>query len=173
MEQLSEHTYIYKGYGITIYPTDDARNPREYHETDGVTMTCRHGRYTLGDGDVPIPRDRDIIQLPLYLYDHSGLTMSTSPFACPWDSGQVGVIWVKKSSARRMFNWTRLSPRRVERVYDMLRRQVTDYDAYLSGEQYDVTIEDEDGQWVDEIFSVTYSDAKFFAVDVIHSMTGV
>jgi len=55
----------------------------------------------------------------------------------------------------------------------MLRRQVTDYDAYLSGEQYDVTIEDEDGQWVDEIFSVTYSDAKFFAVDVIHSMTGV
>ncbi len=30
--------------------------------------------------------------LPLYLYDHSGITMSTGAFSCPWDSGQVGWI---------------------------------------------------------------------------------
>ena len=28
--------------------------------------------------------------LPLYLFDHSGITMNTSGFSCPWDSGQVG-----------------------------------------------------------------------------------
>lgn len=31
--------------------------------------------------------------LPLYLYDHSGLTMNTCGFSCPWDSGQVGWIY--------------------------------------------------------------------------------
>jgi len=34
--------------------------------------------------------------LPLYLYDHSGITMSTSVFSCPWDSGQVGWIYASK-----------------------------------------------------------------------------
>jgi len=39
--------------------------------------------------------DKYII-LPLYLYDHSGITMSTGPFSCPWDSGQVGWIYAPK-----------------------------------------------------------------------------
>lgn len=30
---------------------------------------------------------------PLYLYNHSGLSISMSPFSCPWDSGQVGWIY--------------------------------------------------------------------------------
>jgi len=39
--------------------------------------------------------DKYII-LPLFLYDHSGITMSTGPFSCPWDSGQVGWIYASK-----------------------------------------------------------------------------
>ena len=31
--------------------------------------------------------------LSLYLYDHSGITMNTTGFSCPWDSGQVGWIY--------------------------------------------------------------------------------
>jgi len=35
--------------------------------------------------------------LPLYLYDHGGITMSTNPFSCPWDDGgQVGWIYASK-----------------------------------------------------------------------------
>ena len=30
---------------------------------------------------------KNLIVLSLYLYDHSGITMSTSRFSCPWDSG--------------------------------------------------------------------------------------
>ena len=37
-----------------------------------------------------------IIILPLYLYDHSGISMKTTPFSCQWDSGQVGWIYVEK-----------------------------------------------------------------------------
>lgn len=37
--------------------------------------------------------------LPLYLYDHSGITMSTTTFSCPWDSGRVGMIFCSHEEA--------------------------------------------------------------------------
>lgn len=36
--------------------------------------------------------NKRIAYLPVYLYDHSGQTISTSPFSCRWDSGQLGYI---------------------------------------------------------------------------------
>ena len=30
--------------------------------------------------------------LPLYAYEHGMITVSTGPFSCPWDSGQVGFV---------------------------------------------------------------------------------
>lgn len=38
------------------------------------------------------------LMLPLYLYDHSGITMNTTGFSCPWDSGQVG--WILRLQGR-------------------------------------------------------------------------
>ena len=38
-----------------------------------------------------------MVILPLYLYDHSGITMNTCGFSCPWDSGQVGWIYADKA----------------------------------------------------------------------------
>ena len=42
----------------------------------------------------------DIISQPLYLYDHSGISISTSSFSCPWDSGQVGFAFVTYAKIR-------------------------------------------------------------------------
>ena len=79
---MSEHTY--KGCTITIHQDDDAESPREYDNLG--TMVCCHGRYNLGDRSVQ-PEDinptlaefgDDMISLPLYLYDHSGITMNTT-----------------------------------------------------------------------------------------------
>lgn len=39
--------------------------------------------------------------LPLYLYDHSGLTMSTNDFGDRWDSGCVGFIYMEKDTAMK------------------------------------------------------------------------
>jgi hypothetical protein len=36
--------------------------------------------------------------LPVYMYDHSGITVSAGPFSCPWDSGQVGFIYVTRET---------------------------------------------------------------------------
>lgn len=45
-----------------------------------------------------------VLMLPLHLYDHSGITMNTTGFHCPWDSGQVGFIYVTLKDAAA--NWS-------------------------------------------------------------------
>lgn len=37
-----------------------------------------------------------VVMLPLNLYDHGGITMSTGSFSCSWDSGKVGWIYATK-----------------------------------------------------------------------------
>lgn len=49
------------------------------------------------DDVLRVVREHYII-LPVYAYVHSGMTISTSPFSCPWDSGQAGFIYVKKGT---------------------------------------------------------------------------
>lgn len=34
-----------------------------------------------------------IAWLPVYMYDHSGITINTTGFSCRWDSGRIGIIY--------------------------------------------------------------------------------
>ena len=108
-------------------------------------MHCWHGRYNLGDPKAPYPKADDIM-LPLYLYDHSGLTISTTPFSCPWDSGKVGLIYVSREKAREEYGVKRLSDKLLSTVLYRLRDEVEEYDRYLRGESYMYVIKDEDGE---------------------------
>lgn len=92
--------------------------------------------------------ESEMVIIPLYLYDHSGITMSTSPFSCKWDSGQVGWIYCTLEGARK--NWqlpdaqwdTKLDGKwtagRTLRqcTEDVLRGEVKTYDQYLRGDVY-------------------------------------
>jgi hypothetical protein len=62
--------------------------------------------------------------------------MSTSPFSCPWDSGQVGFIYVTREKARKEMGWKRLNKARIARVNEILQGEVKTYDQYLTGEVY-------------------------------------
>lgn len=78
--------------------------------------------------------------LPLYLYDHSGITMSTSPFSCRWDSGQVGYIYMSLEDIRKEYNVKRVSKKMREKIATYLTGEVETYDKYLTGEVYGFTI---------------------------------
>ena len=41
----------------------------------------------------------EYVGMPVYAYVHSGATISTSPFSCPWDSGQSGFVYVTREDA--------------------------------------------------------------------------
>lgn len=61
--------------------------------------------------------DKYYIILPLFLYDHSGITMNTSGFNCPWDSGQVGIIYISKKKAKEEFKWILMTKKRKEKSF--------------------------------------------------------
>ena len=83
------------------------------------------------------------IVLPLYLYDHSGITMNTTGFTCRWDSGQVGVIYVTGEKIKREYGKNTKKQR--EKVRQYLINEVGTYDSYLRGEVYGFTLYDNDG----------------------------
>jgi hypothetical protein len=166
-------TEIYKNHTVTIYYDDDAQSPREWDNL-GI-MLCWHRRYCLGDG-LPsrlqkrfsrlnntstitaferwknIHRNHLLI-LPLYLYDHSGLTMRTTPFSCLWDSGQVGWIYATYATLRDEYNTPNVTPDILERATLTLRREVEIYDHYLHGNVYGYVITDAHGNTVDSCWN--------------------
>lgn len=78
------------------------------------------------------------LHLPLYLYDHSGITMRTTPFPCPWDSGQVGFIYVSRKRAAEEWGEDFIDVR----VLACLLAEVEEYDQYLTGDVYEYEIEE-------------------------------
>jgi hypothetical protein len=84
--------------------------------------------------------DENYIILPLYLYDHSGITMNTSGFSCPWDSGQVGYIYVSKEDVRSEWGWKYFTKQRIEKIKRILRTEVEIYDFYLQNRVYGYSV---------------------------------
>ena len=108
------------------------------------TMVCYHRRHMLGDahGFVSMAdaaraeRLREVdgevaLVLPLYLYDHSELTMATKPFSCPFDSGKVGFIYATYNAIRKAYGKQRLSKKLIERARECLVDEVAQYNAEL------------------------------------------
>ena len=84
-----------------------------------------------------IIKEEDVcVILPLYLYDHSGITMSTSPFSCQWDSGQVGWIFVSKKDVRKEYGVKRIDQKLIDKVTEVLVGEVKTYNMYLMGDVY-------------------------------------
>lgn len=98
---------------LKIFVDEHAENPREWENL--AVMVCWHRRYNLGDKHYfkdpddfkKKVKEKDNIILPLYLYDHSGITISTSPFGCQWDSGQVGFIYCSKKRFLKETGYTK------------------------------------------------------------------
>lgn len=127
--------------------TLDPDDPR--HNDNLGKMVCFHGRYSLGDKHnykshdyngweemkSHIVKNEDVLViLPLYLYDHSGITMNTTGFSCPWDSGQVGWIFATKKDIREWYGLQRINKPYIDKVREILLEEVKMYDRYLTGE---------------------------------------
>jgi len=136
-------------YKIKIEQDTDPINPRTDYDNFGE-MICFHRRYILGDEHDYKHEDYDgwnalynalrkeedpaEVVLPLYLYDHSSITISTGPFSCPWDSGQIGFIIARRSKILREFSRKRISPELRDRARQILEGEVKTYDQYLTGD---------------------------------------
>jgi hypothetical protein len=90
------------------------------------------------------------VTLRLFLYDHSGITMSTGAFSCPWDSGQVGLIYITRETVFKEFpSWKYLTKNRIKQVISLLEAEVSEYDNYLTGEVYAFSVTNAEGEVLD------------------------
>ena len=152
-------------FTLSIVQDEDPLNPRTAFDNLGK-MVCFHKRYTLGDKHNIDHSDfngwdemaayitqehRAVIILPLYLYDHSGITLQTTPFSCPWDSGQIGFIYMDRETILREAPGSPkiITPAAKKWAVSSLLSEVKVYDQYLTGDIWGYVIKDEDGETVD------------------------
>lgn len=155
---------------LKVYYDNDAENPREWDNLS--KMVCFHHSYSLGDEhnyrvldyhsweDLKnaIKKDNDVaVILPLYMYDHSGITISTTPFSCPWDSGQIGWVYITKEDIRKEYNIKRVTKKYIEKATKILISEIKVYDDYLRGETYGFVLE-KDGEEIDSCWGFYGSD---------------
>lgn len=88
--------------------------------------------------------------LPVFMYDHSGITISTGPFSCPWDSGQVGFIYVTKQN----YETKTQKPFNFEDAENILKGEIETLNQYLTGDVWRYTIySTEDEEFANEIMT--------------------
>lgn len=157
---MSEAVYYLEKYrGMKIEAMQDL-NPEDPRECDNFgNMICFHKRYELGDvhsmtiEELRQEVDRqDTIALPIFMLDHSGITIGTSPFGCPWDSGQLGYIYVTHDEIKRELRVEEITPQIEAQVVRMLESIIKEYDYFVRGEIWLVWAEDENGEMLEPPF---------------------
>lgn len=93
--------------------------------------------------------------LPLYAYVHSGVSLSLGrdryPFNCPWDSGQIGYVLVKRGKG--MYT--------LKQAYKQAECTVEAWNQYLSGDVYYYTITDKQGDCLEScggLYGIEYAE---------------
>jgi hypothetical protein len=172
-------------YNIKIEQVQDVfETPRDWCNLG--KMVCFHKRYDLGDKhefnssmfDSWYELERHLINkynavviLPLYLYDHSGITMSTMPFSCPWDSGRVGFIYADRESILKEYKIKRITEKIKQKVKDVLFGEVNVYDQYLRGDIYSFTITDENDNEIGSDYEIYgYDECEKQANDMVEQL---
>lgn len=156
------NTIEYRGITIKIELEGlMALNPRDEFDNIG-TIVCFHNRYNLSDfhefadpsavNQFLQEQGDKVIWLPLFLYDHSGITIRTAPFSSQWDSGQVGIIYAESKKLYELIdswdnkhkNETYPGISDAEIAQEILKNEVETYDHYLTGSVYGYEIEKTD-----------------------------
>lgn len=150
----------YRGYTIEVVPTYDPLDPFE----DGLKLGHHaffHRTYRLGDGDIPFAhtdfggwdamreyiegkRGLNAICLPVYMYDHSGITINTTGFSCGWDSGQIGFTYATRQDIREWYGCKYVRKPREEQALELLKSEIELLDKHIRGEVYDWRILQDD-----------------------------
>lgn len=84
-----------------------------------------------------------IVLLNLYMYDHSGISLSTSrtyPFNDRWDACQVGYAYVTYEEIRNEYNVKHVTKKLIEKTINLINAEIETYNQYLNGSVYAFTV---------------------------------
>jgi len=175
---------------VEIHYDEDPQNPRDGEFQDLCNMfICFHKRYQIGDKhdykfqdysgwdemEKQIIKDLDPLEIrPLYLLDHSGISISDHSFGDPWDSGRIGFVLITKKSARETYMVKRISKKTREWAKKCLDDSISELNSYLRGECYGYVIktkpteENEEGEELDSCWGFI-GDIKYVREEATNS----
>lgn len=128
---------------LVLRHDDMADDPRSWDNLG--TMVCWRRHSNLGDKhNFANPDDflewakhqNMALLLPLYIYDHGGIGLSLKPYHDPWDSGQVGWVYVTREKLRKEYNVSRVTKKIIEMAEEVIAAEVETYAHYLNRETY-------------------------------------
>lgn len=172
---MNVETEQYKGHTIEIKQDENPESPRNWDNM--CVFHIAHRNYNFGDKNYSdresiieaqqeAIRNGDIV-LPLYMYDHSGITISLTPFSCPWDSCQVGFVQVPRKKIMKEFGKKIFTKQLKEKALKFAEGEVQALDTYLTGEIVGYVVDDNDDScWGYYTIEDAMSEAKL-AVDWI------
>ena len=146
---------------VEVYQDPIPTDYIEEHEARLGKMFFQHRSYQLGDKKHSIDiktsfewingnHPKDVYLLKVYMLDHSGITISATPFNDPWDSGLLGFIYTDKKMIRDYYGVKKVSPKLIKSALEALRGEIEAYDLYLRGEVYGMKRFDDSNEVVDE-----------------------
>ncbi len=155
-------TFRHAGRQVEIHQDVDAESPRDMFDNLS-TLVGWHRRTTVGDkkvepctekelrAQVRAEGDTVLAILPLHLYEHGGMSVSTGAYSDTFDSGQVGWAYVTRSRAKRMG----CTGRKYGKAWleKAIRSEVRDYDSYLTGAVYGFIIRGREGEVLESTWS--------------------
>jgi hypothetical protein len=169
-------TYTLGNKTLEIIQDEHAESPRSWDNLG--TFAFSHKRYHFGDEKKiekligsrspeaiqKFAMRKDVISLPVFMYDHSGTTFRASrngsnPFHCPWDSGLIGWVVVTKKQVREEYKWKKLTKARIEKILTYLEGEVETYDQFSTGDTYGFRIL-ENGEETDSCWGFFGSDVR-------------
>lgn len=153
---MNAETETYKSHNIEIEYEENPESPRDWDNI--CVFHTAHRNYSFGDKNY---NDFESIQkaekealaqgditLPLYMYEHSGVTIALSPFSCPWDSGQVGFVQIPRKKMIEEFGKKIFTPKLKKRALEIAQGEVETLDSYIRGDVYGYVIDDDgDSCW--------------------------
>jgi len=136
---------------LEIHVDESSESPRQWDNLG--TIWCSHKKYNFKDDHAPkidvddydgwehikkylIRKEDAGIILPIYVYDHSDIDLSTEPFGDKWDSGQIGFIYCTKTKIKSEFHIKKITKKLKERVIECLKGEIETYSQYVRGEVY-------------------------------------
>lgn len=170
-DDLTVKTEMVEGLRVRVEYDSDPPNPRKEFDHLG-TFAFFHDRYLTNESSFDSPEDfmaavkeesrafkegkraktalaDPYYSLPVSAYIHSGITLWTGrpgdgpPGSnCPWDSGQVGWVYVQRSQVLKEWGVSRVTPAVRKQLYERLASEVKEYDMFLTGQVYGFIVEE-------------------------------
>ena len=132
---------------------DTGGNPRwrEHKNISGEAIPSKFPTFHTPDDFRDWLLDEDAVVLSLIIAKHGNVWMSTNrdsyPFNCPWDSGQVG--WIYVTHERIAEEYCEVNDKTIARATKCLQAEVETYSHFISGDVYSYIVEDSAGEFMD------------------------